>query len=102
MILIIGILLKAIRIKIELIEYNDFIRCQTCANSMSLNSCKIIMYHYVRPLKQSKYPEIKGLELEGFLRQIEYLNNNFNFITAERLLDCIYKKIGVPEKAVLL
>jgi len=60
------------------------------------------MYHYVRPLKQSKYPEIKGLELEGFLRQIEYLNSNFNFITAEQLLDCIYEKIEVPEKAVLL
>ena len=25
------------------------------------------MYHYVRPIKQSQYPEIKGLELEGFL-----------------------------------
>lgn len=67
-----------------------------------LNSCKIVMYHYVRPLKQSKYPEIKGLEVEGFLRQIEYFKNNFHFITAEHLLDCIYEKKQVPEKSILL
>jgi len=60
------------------------------------------MYHYVRPIKQSQYPEIKGLELEGFLRQIKYFKNHFNFITLEDLLDCIYDKKQVPEKSILL
>lgn len=60
------------------------------------------MYHYVRPLKQSKYPEIKGLEVKGFLRQIEYFKNNFNFITIEQLLDCIYEEKQIPKKSILL
>ena len=36
------------------------------------------MYHYVRPLKKSKYPEINGLELSGFIRQLEYFKKKFN------------------------
>ncbi len=67
-----------------------------------MNSCKIIMYHYVRPIKQSSYPEIKGLEIEGFLRQIEFFKKNFHFITAEELLDCIYEQKQIPEKSVWL
>ena len=60
------------------------------------------MYHYVRPIKQSSYPEIKGLEIEGFLRQLEFFKKNFHFITAEELLDCIYKEKQIPEKSVWL
>ncbi len=55
-------------------------------------SCKIIMYHYVRPVKGSKYPNIKALEFEGFLRQLNYLQNNSNFISAMDLLDSIYNE----------
>ena len=39
-----------------------------------MNKCKIVAYHYVRPIKNSQYPEIKGLELEEFKKQIEYFN----------------------------
>ena len=28
------------------------------------------MYHYVRPIKESEFPRINGLELDGFIRQI--------------------------------
>ena len=41
-----------------------------------MNECKIVMYHYVRPIKNSKYPNIKGLELHGFQRQIEFFKKN--------------------------
>ena len=41
--------------------------------------CKIVMYHYVRPLKSSLYPGIKGLELDGFVNQLEYLKKKFTF-----------------------
>ncbi len=65
-------------------------------------SCKIVMYHYVRPVKQSVYPEIKGLELESFIRQIEYFRNNFNFITSDQLLGAIYGNECIPENSILL
>ena len=37
----------------------------------------IVMYHYVREIKSSNYPKIKGLEISGFRRQLDYLTNNF-------------------------
>jgi len=64
--------------------------------------CKIVMYHYVRPIKNSKYPEIKGLELDGFVRQIEFFKKNFIFITAKQLLSCIYDHNPLPENSILL
>ena len=65
-------------------------------------SCKIVIYHYVRPIKNSKYPEIKGLELDGFIRQMDFFKQNFTFITAKQLLSCIYNGETIPENAILL
>lgn len=65
-------------------------------------TCKIVVYHYVRPIKGSKYPEIKGLENDSFIKQIRYFLDNFNFITAQQLLDCVYKKEPIPENSILL
>ena len=67
-----------------------------------MNSCKIVTYHYVRPLKDSKYPNIKGLELENFTKQVEYFKKNFNFITAEQILDSIYENDDIPKNSMLL
>lgn len=33
----------------------------------------IAMYHYVRDLKYSRYPEIKGLDYKLFKQQIHFL-----------------------------
>jgi hypothetical protein len=46
----------------------------------------VIMYHYVRPIKNSKFPKIKGLEVSGFKKQLDYLSKNFQFVTAEQLI----------------
>ena len=40
-------------------------------------SINIVMYHYVRPIKGSKHPNIKGLELENFKKQINFFLKNF-------------------------
>jgi peptidoglycan/xylan/chitin deacetylase (PgdA/CDA1 family) len=62
----------------------------------------IIMYHYVRPIAQSRYPGIKGRELEGFIKQLDYLEANYKIITPEDLLEAIAGGKTLPEKAVLL
>ena len=67
-----------------------------------MKNCKIIMYHYVRPIKLSSFPSIKGLELEGFRRQIEFFQKKFNFISMNKLLDCIYKNEKLPQNSILL
>jgi peptidoglycan/xylan/chitin deacetylase (PgdA/CDA1 family) len=51
-----------------------------------MNKLTIVMYHYVRPIINSKYPGIKGLELEAFSRQLDYFSSRYSFITAEELI----------------
>ena len=58
----------------------------------------IIMYHYVRDLKHSRYPDIKGLDITLFREQIEYLKKHYHFITMEMLIDSISNNSYLPEK----
>ena len=42
-----------------------------------MSDLTIVMYHYVREIKGSDYPNIKGLEIDGFKRQLDYFSKNF-------------------------
>jgi len=65
-------------------------------------TCKIVMYHYVRPLHNSKYPEIKGLETSGFERQLRYFKKTYRFIDVEELLDSINNGKELKDDSVIL
>ena len=60
------------------------------------------MYHYVRPIINSEYPGIKGLELDGFKRQLDYLENNYCFVTANQVNDAILKKKKITIQCLLV
>lgn len=60
------------------------------------------MYHYVREISNSNYPKIKGLEISGFRRQLDYLTANFNIIRADDVINFIKNGINIPEKSCLL
>ena len=62
----------------------------------------VVMYHYVRPINDSEYPNIKGLELEGFKRQLDYLGSKFCFITAEDVVDAVMKGKELPHNSCWL
>lgn len=62
----------------------------------------IVMYHYTRDLKHSRYPEIKGLDLPLFREQIHYFKDNFNVVTMEQVIDAAEGKSELPKDAVLL
>ncbi len=62
----------------------------------------IVMFHYVRDLAHSRYPDIKGLDIHLFYEQIEYLKKNYHFIEMEMLIDSIDNGYSLPEKSVLL
>lgn len=66
----------------------------------------VVMYHYVRDLKNSRYPGIKGLQIDLFREQIQYLKKHYNFITMEQLLSAYHNGGGslceLPERPVLL
>lgn len=51
-----------------------------------MNELTIIMYHYVRPLRNSEYPKIKGLELQKFKHQLDYVEKNYQVVTSEELI----------------
>jgi peptidoglycan/xylan/chitin deacetylase (PgdA/CDA1 family) len=67
-----------------------------------MNTCKTIAYHYVRPIKNSKYPEIKGLELDNFQNQLDHIQQNGQFTTIEQINDCIYGNKELPANSFLL
>ena len=66
------------------------------------NKVTIVMYHYVRDLKNSRYPNIKGLDTIIFEKQIQYLRSHFAVITMEELLYAIDNKSKLPNNAALL
>jgi len=67
-----------------------------------MNKLTVVMYHYVRDLQNSRYPEIKGLGVGKFLEQILYLQKHYNFVRAEEVAASIDADEPLPPKAVLL
>jgi len=66
------------------------------------NRVSIIMYHYVRDLKQGRFRAIKGLDIDMFKGQIQYLVKNYNVITMDELINSVDHNTPLPPKAVLL
>jgi peptidoglycan/xylan/chitin deacetylase (PgdA/CDA1 family) len=62
----------------------------------------IVMYHYVRELKYSRYPKIKGLDTSLFKEQISYINKNYNVISAYELMHAVESNYNLPERSLLL
>ena len=67
-----------------------------------MNKLTIVMYHYVRPIIGSKFPGIKGLELDGFKRQLDYLTENFTIVNTEEVVNGIRKGAKLPNNACWL
>ena len=67
-----------------------------------MNNLTIVMYHYVRDLKNSRYPDIKGLDINLFKKQINYMRKHYHIITMEEVIYSIDNQVKIPEKSVLL
>ena len=67
-----------------------------------MNNLTIIMYHYVRPIINSKYPRIKGLELDSFKKQLDYLENHYSIISSNQVINTIVSGGSLPPKACWL
>ena len=69
---------------------------------MKTNKLTAVMYHYVRDLKNSRYPEIKGCDIRLFKEQIKFLKKHYHFATVEEVLDSYYSNRPLPNHSVLL
>ncbi|MEY8326196.1 polysaccharide deacetylase family protein [Lachnospiraceae bacterium 54-11] len=67
-----------------------------------MNKLEVVMYHYVRDLKNSRYPKIKGLDMELFKQQIAYLGKNYTFVGMQDVLAAVYESKKLPENAIML
>ena len=47
------------------------------------------MYHYVREIKNSKYPNLKGLEFHEFKKQINYFSKKFNVLSNKDFVEIL-------------
>ena len=69
---------------------------------MNSYNLTVVMYHYVRDLKHSRYPNIKGLDIALFKEQIAYLRKHYHFVTVEEVIDAFSSKMHLPEHSILL
>jgi len=67
-----------------------------------MSDLTIITYHYVRPIIDSKFPKIKGLEIEGFKRQLDFLESEYSIVSTEQVIDRIKNNKPLPPKACWL
>jgi peptidoglycan/xylan/chitin deacetylase (PgdA/CDA1 family) len=63
----------------------------------------IVTYHFVRDLKRSRFPEIKGLPLHLFREQLEYIKRHYRPIGMEELLAALKdREYPLASNALLL
>lgn len=68
-----------------------------------MSKVTIVMYHYVRDLEHSRFPQIKGLTVESFKNQIRYLKKHYTFVTMQQCIDAVYSGLDdFPDNAALL
>lgn len=64
-------------------------------------SLTTVMYHYCRPIKGSRWPRIRGLELDDFKSQLAYLKRNYTIVSLPEVIDALDGG-ELPERACLL
>ena len=69
---------------------------------MAKNRLTVVMYHYVRDLKNSRFPLIKGLDVGLFKEQLDYLEKYYHVVSMEDVMAFVYDGIDLPDKPVLL
>lgn len=78
------------------------IRTDPVLSLMNNNKLSVVMYHYVRDLKNSRYPNIKGCDIRQFKEQIRFLKKHYHIATVEEVLDVYYSNKELPVHSVLL
>src|SRR5271165_3942024 len=76
----------------------------SCIETANMNRrVTIVMYHYVRDLERSRFPAIRGLSIERFCWQLDYIQTRYTPIAAEDLLEALSSPSGdLPPNPILL
>ncbi len=61
------------------------------------------MYHFVRDLEHSRYPEIKGLRLSEFKEQIDYIQRHYTIVEMQEMIKAVESpNNSLPPRPLLL
>lgn len=69
---------------------------------MSGAPCTIVFYHYVRDVERTPFPGIKGLSVEGFRAQIDWLAERFDIIDGPTFEHAVATGSGFASPTALL
>jgi len=62
----------------------------------------IVMYHYVRDLARTRFPEIRGLSTDRFEGQLDYLTKHYTFCRPDEVVAAAQGDHVLPPNACLL
>jgi len=60
------------------------------------------MYHYVRNMHETEYPEIKGRRIDEFKKQLAYVTQNYKVISMEEYMSYLNGEGTIPNNAAVL
>ncbi len=64
--------------------------------------CTIVTYHYVRDMHKTDYPDIKGLLIKKFIRQLDYILKNYNVIDLNDYAEFLNGNKVIPNNSCIL
>src|SRR5688500_6804692 len=62
----------------------------------------IVMYHYVRDLARTRFPEIKGLRLDEFDQQLDHITARYTVCGLRQVTEAVQGGRPLPSDACLL
>ena len=62
----------------------------------------IVMYHYVRDLSLSRFPQIKGLDIRQFRNQLNFFRKNYTVVHHDQVCAHIFDGEDLPKNAIML
>ncbi|MDI5934159.1 polysaccharide deacetylase family protein [Halomonas kalidii] len=63
----------------------------------------IVMYHYVRPLDATPYPDLKALDLKDFRGQLDYIERHYQVVSMQQVIAAIRgDQDTLPSRPLLL
>jgi peptidoglycan/xylan/chitin deacetylase (PgdA/CDA1 family) len=67
-----------------------------------MSDLRVVMYHYVRDLRRTRYPSIKGRDLSEFKGQLNHFARHYNVVTAQHVIAAICGDAELPHNAIWL
>ena len=64
--------------------------------------CTIVFYHYVRDVERTAFPGIKGLSIDQFVGQLDWLQNRFDVIDGSTFERALLSGSGFDRPTALL